>query len=331
MFEKLNARTREVVVRLASGGSVSIGGKSTGPLDTDQARLLCLLAESLRELIDKTGTELAEEVASLFCKAESPEFGEPPAPKTREDAAQVAWALGALRAFSFRGLAPAGTPWSHDFDAKSHLLYGPNGCGKSSLLGAIAWCLTGRIFRDDRPPSAPVDVDVYSSGDNPQRAGTHPDALTLLDAAGKTTRADTVYWVELQLRGTDKHGAAREFWIRRHSTEGLATSSDGRSWTPVGTLDDAGISELDAELHVVMPARVPHLKFGENPDLVRLFSQIVGLDDLEDVSALAGKSSQALKSRATRIENKDVEETDRQINAALDAIEDAATDEVRTL
>ena len=87
------------------------------------------------------------------------------------------WKLLMLHACSFRGLAPAGFIWEHDFSGRSHLFFGPNGCGKSSLLVAVTWCLTGRIYRDDRPPAPPEDVTVYTAAKKATIAGTRALAI----------------------------------------------------------------------------------------------------------------------------------------------------------
>ena len=192
MFEHLSARTRQVVNRLVTGKGVLEAGASVGPFQADEIRLLRILASHLQDLVPKSGTDLAECVAKLYAQAEPDELTEP----VEDLATEVETPhlrVGILRARSFRGLAPAGETWSHDFGVESHLLHGPNGCGKSSLLGAIAWCLTGRIFRDDCAPSLPAAVDAFSAEDRPSRMDAHPDALTLLDADGNTASATHEY------------------------------------------------------------------------------------------------------------------------------------------
>jgi ABC-type uncharacterized transport system fused permease/ATPase subunit len=191
MFEQLNIRSREVVTNLVTGRSVSIGGKTIGPLDTDKARVLCLIAANLPKLHGLTGSQLAEMVVALSAETDIPHVSSVPEARTSAKT-QIAWKLGKVRVCSFRGLAPAGEMWDCDFNSKSHLLYGPNGCGKSSLLGAIAWCLTGRVFRDDCPPSVPSDVEVFTAETKATRAGTRPDALTLLNHKGDARSGEVI-------------------------------------------------------------------------------------------------------------------------------------------
>lgn len=332
MLENLSARTRQFVNRLVSGNSIHDAAAPIGTFNGEQRRLLALLASNLADLVGKSGAELAETVADLFRQTDAD------AVAARREVQDLdthvephRWKIGKLRAESFRGLAPAGQEWSHDFGGESHLLYGPNGCGKSSLLGAIAWCLTGCIFRDDCPPGMPSDIDAYSVDSRPRRSGSHPDALTLLNADGDTAAATSSYWVAVQLLDRREQDQTREVWLRRHSADGLARSDDGDTWTPIRSITEVGISELDAELQLVVPATVPHIRFGENPDLVRLFAQIIGLDDLANVADLAGKSGSALRHRATRIQNNDLRTQENAIAETVAAIASEATDEVKVL
>jgi SOS-response transcriptional repressor LexA len=154
--------------------------------------------------------------------------------------------------------------------------------------------------------------------------------LTLLDEDGKSVAADTDYWVELHLCGEDDTGNAHELRIRRHSSHGLSKSQDGTSWERISSIDSAGISELDAELHIIMPARVPHLRFGESPDIVQLFSKIIGLDDLETISLIAGKTATAMKTEATKLEKGELKAEGRRIDDAVGKIKSAATEEIRS-
>ena len=327
MLEHLNKRTRDAVLRLAAGKDISFGGERQAPLSEEGARpFLCITAKHLDELRDKKGVELATRVVRLMAEYEPWELDDVSETKASSPSS-TPWKLGEVQACSFRGLVPAGKTWSHDFAGKSHLMYGPNGCGKSSLLGAIAWCLTGKLFRDDRAPSESSEQPVFTTGDKP-KAGKHPDALALLDANGASVEHDTPYWVELQFLAEDDAGSTQEVWIQRHSNDGLAESKDGKSWEAISDLGEAGIDELDAELHVLLPTKIPHLRFGDNPDLVWLFSQIIGLDHLAEIAAVADRAGTALRTVATKKE-KDLKGHDSRISELVAEIEEAAIDDLK--
>jgi hypothetical protein len=324
MLSTLNAHTRQVVEAILRGEPPSIGGKPLDPFGPEEVRLLGVLAANLAVLHEEVGAKLAQKVVELFEEPEGAAKASPPSPGDGA-AAQPSWKLSKLRACSFRGLAPAGCVWHHDFAGKSHLFYGPNASGKSSLLGAVTWCLTGRIYRDDRPPSPPEEVPVYTA--KRKSAGTRSDGLTLTDKNGVNTARGESYWVDLQL----EDGAGGRLWVQRHSLAGLARSADGVTWVPVSRLEEVGISELDTELHLLMPARVPHLRFGKDPDLVHLFSQVVGLDDLEEIAELAGKVSMACTREVSRIDRQELAPIQATIAESVGRLTREAPETVRSL
>jgi len=336
MYEHLNTRTRQIVSALARGVLVELGGGSIEGFTGDEATVLKVLARHLLELKELRGGRLVERVIELF-NDEAKEGGEAAEGQIAGDGEDAeateelaGWKLGHLRAWSFRGLAPARREWRYDFSGKSHLLYGPNGCGKSSLLGAICWCLTGRIFRDDQPPNVPEEVKVYSvSGTT--TASERPDGLALMDETGANTPGNDEYWVALQLLGRDGAGEQREVWIRRHNERGLERSDDGENWTSIGCMAEGGIDEVDAELHLLMPARVGHIRFGKDTELLRVFSQIVGLDDLEAITELAGNVCSQLRREATSIENKDLATEEGKIAKYVKELVDCRDEAVRSI
>jgi hypothetical protein len=330
MYDNLTAQSRQAVQQLADGREVMIGGEMAGPMEPEQRRALSLVATALDELEDESGAALANAFVQQLKDHELPEPAEPTS-TAPDAAAPICWRLGKVRAFSFRGLAPAAQLWQHDFEGGSYLLYGPNGCGKSSLLGAIAWCLTGLVFRDDCPPSAAEAITVYTDADDPKAAGTRPDALSLTDGEGQTTDADEEYWVEVELLSNLEADDGTHLWLRRHSMDGLSNSADGTIWTPFNRLDDVGIAELDAELHAVMPARVPHIRFGKDSDLLAVFSQLVGLDDLERIAKLAGRTRQALNTVRNRLQNTTIPTQEALATEAVAVIKEHATEAIHGL
>jgi len=336
MLDGLNTRTRKIVHSLLLGEAVSVGGTSVAPLDDRERVSLFLLVKNVSELSPLKGAALAEtflELHSKYCAAIhnggltlEKTLGLPlTSASTQETAKRNKWRLSQLRAESFRGLAPAGVPWEFNFKGDTHLFHGPNGCGKSSLLGAICWCLTGRLFRDDCEPLSPQPVEVYRmAGSNPQKTERF-DALALLDGKGNNTQPGAPYYVDLQLTSGED-----VVWIRRHSLDGLQSSTDGAKWQTVNSIEEIGLAELDAELHILMPARVPHLKFGKNADLVKIFAQIVGLDDLENLAEVAKSLCTNLRSTATRLSKHELTPKKEQLENTLQTIIESAPEELKS-
>ena len=326
MLSDLSFRTRQIVEAILSNRGAIIAGVPVPKFNDAEAKVLSIIAEHRAAL--PSGAELARTLVEMSAGAALPVQGQ--TPDCVSKAVTRHWRFGRIRARNFRGLAPGGAVWEHDFEATSHLLFGPNGCGKSSLLGAFAWCLTGRIFRDDRPPSEPELVSAYACAGRPS-ASKRPDALTLTTADGTLTNSDEAYWVELQLIAQEPDGERDEVWVRRHSEEGLAKSQDGRVWAAINNLRDAGVDELDAELHILVPARVPHLQFGKSPDLVHLFAQVVGLDDLEQIGEIAGKAHTAITKESNKLRREDLVLARSAAAELAEEIRAQSCDELKTL
>ncbi len=234
------------------------------------------LAHHFQELKNETGRTLAKKAVLFLNDVQDEDLADIQVMEA-PNSENKNWKLGKIHTYSFRGLAPAGEKWSFDFQGNSHLLYGPNGAGKTSLLGAVSWCINGRIFRDDGPPSFPESVSVYSTDDPPRSIGTRPDALSLIDTDGNNTEHEGEYWVALEFISTDEDDAVHTQWVKRHNAQGLMTSEDGINWSPIESSDQIGISEIDTELHILMPARVPYLRFGKESDFLKFYLKSLGL------------------------------------------------------
>lgn len=320
MLEGLNPRTRLEVLKLVTGRTTKLGKETLALENEAERKMLFIIAQSNAILSHETGASLQEKVLELWETTTVP-IAETYATKKPDDQiASPRWRIGKIVAQSFRGLAPALHEWSFDLEGKCHLLFGPNGSGKTSLLGALSWCLTGKIFRDDGAPSNPESVSVFSTTEEPKLLGERPDALALMDADGQSTGLNELYWVKLQFLGTDADGNTKVRWLQRNSNNGLSSSDDGISWLSIKSIQEIGLSEMDAEMHVLMPARVPYLRYGKDSDFLTLFSQVVGLDDLEQIAEIAGKLHSALIREANKIEREEIAKADKEVKSRRDEI-----------
>jgi SOS-response transcriptional repressor LexA len=326
MLDHLSTRTRQVVAQLLDGNPATLGGCIIAAFSDSQKAFLQIAATGLASLASPKGGDLLTAVTTLL--DERPEYVPAVAEKTPISAIQT-WKLGKIRAQSFRGVAPAGCAWEYDFASTSHLLHGPNGCGKTSLLGAICWCLTGKLFRDDCPPAQPEAIPVYSRGKKSKLQGTRPDALTVLCLDGATSSCTEPYFVDLEFVCTDKPTKIK--WVRRHSEQGLATSIDGTAWTPVEGLNASGLNALDIELQILMPARVGHLRFGKDSEALSLFSQLVGLDDLETIADIASRCHKEMVKEATYLEKNRLTPCRDTIAQTIDRLGQSAAEQVKNL
>jgi SOS-response transcriptional repressor LexA len=328
MFDNFSFRTRGFIKSAIRGEEIRIGGSTVGPFSADQISLLERIAANVVELGAKRGSDLVAFFETEATDAE--EVAAPEEPKNVEPAVLRRWKLSRILAHSFRGIGPAAVTWELDFAGRPHLLHGPNGSGKSSILGAVCWCLTGHLLRDDGPPGPPEDVPTYSAGKKPKALPPRPDALTLLHADGTPSDIGEPFWVAVEIvDDSEAHGGST--WVRRNSRDGLAISSDGESWTAVASLDDAGISELDAELHFLLPARAAHLRFGKDSRPLSLFSQLVGLNELEEIAEIASRAHAALTKDANAIEKKDLPAHGDSIVASLERLNGLSSELLKTL
>jgi hypothetical protein len=138
---------------LLAGQELRSGKLVVGPLGEDAVRLLRTIWTIRDELSKGKGADQVNTLRRAYRK----DTATPPAdasdkskaaPRGPLPATKHCWRLHKLNCQSIRGLAPAGTPFEFFYDGVSLLIYGPNGSGKTSLLNAVAWVLTGRVSTD---------------------------------------------------------------------------------------------------------------------------------------------------------------------------------------
>jgi len=158
-----------------------------------------------------------------------------------------------------------------------------------------------------------------------------PDAATLPPSEVPLSAREPTYWVALELVGEDAKGNAKRIWVRRHNDEGLGYSPNGEEpWESIESLTEVKINELDVELCILMPARAAHLRFGKDPQLLTVFAQLVGLDDLEHIAEVAGSACSQLRTQATR-QLKEVDGFEDLARKAIRGVRDSAPDSVSKL
>lgn len=331
MFGHLNIQTLRAVCKLCNGETITLGGQTVGPISEESRKLLALLAENLNILQRPKGSALVEQVLTLqkdfkFEASKEAEESDGDEGTGRE---KKKFRIGQIRTCSFRGLAPSGRIWGHDFVGQSHLLQGPNGCGKSSLLGAICWCFTGRLYRDDCEPCEPEKIKAYPAEGENTRQVERDDAQALTDEDGNSSSVSEPYWVEMQLFSENTNGETEEVWLKRHSDEGLSSSNDGEEWSAISSVVELGVNEIDAELHLLMPAKIAHLKFGKNPDLVHLLAEIVGYGNLETIAEVAESLGSNARRTATNAKNRELQPEEVRIAEYIEQIKGLVNEAIK--
>ena len=181
--------------------------------------------------------------------------------------------LKKVEAHRFAGLHKFGTPaaapanYVHEFASPLTLFEGRNGSGKTSLVNAIIWALTGEILRPQREPeTADDDFDCWVSAED---EGGEPTAHRLSPVTPMPNiaeyRPDQAWvpadtWVELTF--TDETGAT------------LPPIRRSQSRSPRGKLEETppdltvlGIDPIAVRIGTIMPGLLPLIKVGSESEL----------------------------------------------------------------
>lgn len=197
--------------------------------------------------------------------------------------------LKKLEAHRFAGLHKFGTPdaspanYVHEFTSPLTLFEGRNGSGKTSLLNAIIWALTGEMLRPQREPEAAEDFECQvSAADGGDEHTTHKlSPLTPMPNVEQYrpdqpwVPADT--WVELTF--VDETGAELPL-IRRSQSR----STRGKLMETPPDLTVLGIDPIAVRIGTIMPGLLPLIKVGSESELGRAVSQLTGLSALVDLA-----------------------------------------------
>jgi AAA domain len=216
-----------------------------------------------------------------------PELAALPARPANANARRIR--LKKLVAHRFAGLHKFGTPdaappdYTHEFTSPIALFEGRNGSGKTSLLNAIIWALTGELLRPQREPDAPEDFECWvASADGSGDVTAHrlspitpmPNVEQYRPDQGWVP-ADT--WVELTF--VDETGAELPA-IRRS----VSRSAQGKFRETPPDLTALGLDPIAVRIGTIMPGLLPLIKVGSESELGRAVSQLTGLSALVDLA-----------------------------------------------
>jgi hypothetical protein len=169
-----------------------------------------------------------------------------------------------------------GKPFDLYVGGNNWCLEGQNGSGKTSLVSAILWALTGKRIRDHEGPVDERGEREDVESDDGTKIGKWPPLV-----AYPTTIADL--------------GKQAEVWVRltfKAETGETATAYRRMVSPPLGEaqLDEQIDDRLEAalrlaEIGVLMPARLTKIGFGKNSlTLYEAVKQLTGLDRLFDIA-----------------------------------------------
>lgn len=322
---RLSPQSQAIIDALLGGQSRASGSVVLGPLGATTRMVLEIIVDDYGEINDLRGVDRAKDFLNRYRTRvikdqENNEKGE--ATLTEEDADRLGdktvdttprgWRLIELKASSFRGLAPPGDEIAFLFDGKSTFIFGPNGTGKSSLLGAVVWVLANRTITDADTDDENAAVYENSDGtDFGKKIRQWPINQTLPDTDIANATADG--WAALRIQSSN---GKETKWLRRKQPEELEQSDDGETWIPCSDLTHLGIQPLDLELSLIAPMIFGRQRIDQAEESKDILQLMLGLDDLVNIGTLAGNVA-TNRTRLETIERTQIEEALNSISGEL--------------
>lgn len=253
------------------------------------------------------GEDLVEAVSK-----EPPEF---PVVSARISGSARRLVLKKIEAHRFAGLHKYGTAeaappnYVQEFSEPLTLFEGLNGSGKTSLVNAIIWTLTGEILRPQREPEhADSEFECWiKTSEKAELASHRLSPVTPLPDIDKYlpdkawVPADT--WVELTF--ADETGEPMPP-IRRSQ----ARTNRGKLIETPPDLTVLGIDPISARIGSVMPGLLPLIRVGSESELGRAVAELTGLSALIDLADHARRAQVKVEGDYTKEKVKEREYVD---------------------
>lgn len=288
---------------LVSGRSVSVAGGGTLYIDSDDARAVL---DWYRRNPSKWAGNLTAGDAEAIVNTiglTPPSFDAPSIASSNSEVVKLR--LHKLTAHRFAGLHAFGKsnepPSTFTFIPTEDitLLEGANGSGKTSIINAMVWCLTGRLLRSQREPEkGPVeflcDVATETTGLSTYKMSAvtpMPHAGSDLPSEGKPILADT--WVEIIL--VDEAGNLLPPLKREQKR-----TDRGKIIETPPNLEGIGIDPIAWRVATTMPALLPFLTVGSTSQLGQAVARLTGLADLVDMAKHATKAADRVSKRMVK-------------------------------
>jgi hypothetical protein len=229
--------------------------------------------------------------------------------------------LKRLEAHRFAGLHRFGTPdrpppnFILEFSSPIQLFEGANGSGKTSLVNAIIWALTGDILRPQREPEkGMVEFTCRIDLDSREAPSTHKicQVTPLPDPAEHVPEKGWVYadtWVELTF--ADETG--KELGPVRRT---LSRTPQGKIYDAAPSLDSLGIDPISFRIGTVMPGLLPAIRVGSESELGKAVAQLTGLSALADLSDHVRRARSKIDKEFVKREQLNIERADESYGRA---------------
>jgi len=210
------------------------------------------------------------------------------------------------------------------FERSVTLIEGKNGAGKTSLLNAIVWCLTGHVYRAQRPPEAAdgaVPIRAVEADDSGDADLYHdicsitplPPAEVLHALGAENVPLDTA----VELSFVDESGSQVGSIVRV-----AKRTSRGKPEVTEPDFSVLGLDPMAREVGTKLPGLIPYIRPGAVSDLGKAVSALTGIKPLEDLVAHAGKSKSKLEGELARERQAEIAELDHQFTSKRNELEE---------
>jgi hypothetical protein len=302
-------------IELVSGRSVRLEGGGDFQLRTPQARAIFewyrqnpgKWAKNTNKEDVETLADRLDNVAPILKPACIPAVGQG---RTLHLRSMRTHCFGGIQ--RYRRVGQLGSDFFFQFDRPLLLLEGANGAGKTSLLSALAWALTGYAYRSQAPPERPDrPILIQRTSANHDTAApvcylaspiaSLPSSADLDVLGSKPLPADT--WVELSFVDEEGNDAGTVCRSIQRVTRSAVVMTD----PDFATL---GLDPIALEVGTRMPGLVPHIRLGISSDLGKAVAALLGLKPLQDLAAHAARSQTRLRRELVKDRESEIERLD---------------------
>ncbi|SPT37637.1 recombination protein F [Achromobacter denitrificans] len=208
-----------------------------------------------------------------------------------------------------RGGSSKGKPedFTFSFGPGVTMFEGFNGCGKTSLLNAIIWTLTGEVLRPQRAPE-PANKEFTCEIDGASEHTLSP-VMPLPDPsvekpASAAIPVDT--WVELVFEDESK----TRYSVRRSQKR----TARGKLQEEESGLATLGLDPVGARIGTVMPGLLPFIQVGSDSKLGRAVAELTGMAPLVDLASHAERVKKKIDGDFKKDREKEIQSFDEAFN-----------------
>lgn len=233
-------------------------------------------------------------------------------------AAASRYTLISIQAHQFGGLHHPGTAagkpadFPFNFDSGITLFEGFNGCGKTSLLNAIIWALTGEILRPQRAPElATKEFSCEVDGDAGVSTHTLSPVMPLPDPSVEkptTTAMPIDTWVRLTFEDESKARHTVTRVLKRGTTKANPIIED------ISGLDALGLDPIGARVGTTMAGLLPFIQIGSESKLGKAVAELTGMAPLVNLASHADRAKRKLDGDLTKDRKREIETIDGTYN-----------------